>query len=75
MKLKNGRETWLADLPIKKGAGQADTPVLSDIQAFDFELQRPSRSEPVLHHFTGCPCLPNGFEPLEPTDGFRRRGA
>jgi len=48
-----------------KNTGQADTPVLSDIQALDLRLERPAKGEFVLHHFTGSPCLPNDFEPFE----------
>ena len=50
-----------------KNTGQADTPILSDIQALDMVQQRPSRGEFLLHHFTGSPCLPNDFEPFETT--------
>lgn len=50
-----------------KNAGQADTPVLSDIQALDVSLQRAGQGEFLLHHFTGSPCLPNDFEPFETT--------
>jgi alpha-galactosidase len=48
-----------------KNTGQADTPVLSDLQALDLSLQRPGRGEFALHHFTGSPCLANDFEPFE----------
>ena len=48
-----------------KNTGQAETPILSDIQALDLRLQRPSRGEFTLHHFTGSPCLPNDYEPFE----------
>jgi len=50
-----------------KNAGQADTPILSDIQALDLGLQHPGRGEFVLHHFTGSPCTPHDFEPFETT--------
>jgi len=50
-----------------KNIGQADTPILSDIQALDLNLERPSRGEFVLHHFRGSPCTANDFEPLETT--------
>ena len=50
-----------------KNTGQADTPILSDIQALDLVRQRPSRGELLLHHFTGSPCLANDFEPFETT--------
>ena len=48
-----------------KNTGASDTPVLSEIQALDFRLQRPGQGEFVLHHFTGSPCLPSDFEPFE----------
>jgi alpha-galactosidase len=48
-----------------KNTGQADTPVLADIMALDLGLQRPVHGEVVLRHFTGSPCQPNDFEPLE----------
>ena len=48
-----------------KNTGQADTPVLSDIQALDLELQRPGQGEFVLHHFTGSPCRADDFAPHE----------
>ncbi|HEY5912613.1 MAG TPA: alpha-galactosidase [Verrucomicrobiae bacterium] len=50
-----------------KNLGQAETPVLSDIEALDLTLQRPGRGEFLLHHFTGSPCLPNDYEPFEIT--------
>ncbi len=48
-----------------KNQGQADTPLLADIQALDLELQRPGRGEYLLHHFTGSPCRADDFAPLE----------
>ena len=50
-----------------KNTGQADTPILANIQPLDLALQRLSRGDYVLHHFTGSPCLPNDFEPFETT--------
>ena len=48
-----------------QNTGQADTPILSDVEALDLSLQRPGQGEFVLHHFTGSPCLANDFEPFE----------
>jgi len=48
-----------------KNTSGTDTPILSDILPLDLSLQRPSRGEFVLHHFTGSPCLPNDFAPFE----------
>jgi alpha-galactosidase len=48
-----------------KNQGQADTPLLAEIQALDLELQRPGQGEFVLHHFTGSPCRADDFQPFE----------
>jgi len=48
-----------------KNLGQAETPVLSDVQALDLKLQRPGQGEFMLHHFTGSPCRADDFEPFE----------
>jgi len=48
-----------------KNLGQAETPILSDILAFDLGLERSGRGEFVLHHFRGSPCLASDFEPFE----------
>jgi alpha-galactosidase len=48
-----------------KNLGQADTPVLADVQALDLKVNGSGRGDFVLHHFTGSPCLPNDFEPFE----------
>ena len=51
-----------------RNTGQADTPIIEDIQALDFAVERwgfppAPGSEWVLHHFTGTPCSPQDYEP------------
>ena len=46
-------------------SGTRETPILSEIQALDTSFHRGGAGEFTLHHFTGSPCLPNDFEPLE----------
>ena len=44
--------------------GSADTPIISDIQALDVQLQRSTDCEFVLHYNRGDSCDPPSFEPL-----------
>ena len=55
-----------------KNTGEADTPIIADIQALDVRFQRLSDElytrfarpgEFVLHHHTGSICAPNDYEP------------
>ena len=46
-----------------KNTGQADTPILSDIQALDLLLERPAQGEFVLNHQEGDDCTPDSYEP------------
>ncbi len=48
-----------------RNTGSADTPIVSDLQGLDLNLQRPGRGEFLLHHFRGSPCTANDFEPFE----------
>ena len=43
--------------------GEADTPLLSDIQAIDMQLHRGKDGEFTLHHNTGSPAGPNDYQP------------
>jgi len=50
--------------------GQADTPVIRNLQGLDATFERwrwpgYAPSEFVLHHFVGSPCEPRDYEPLE----------
>ncbi|MBM3501971.1 MAG: hypothetical protein FJX74_25230, partial [Armatimonadetes bacterium] len=51
-----------------KNVGEADSPILEDLQALDWTLDRwafpPAPGcEYTLHHFTGTPCTPQDYEP------------
>ena len=48
-----------------KNTGDADTPLLSQIQALDTRFRRDSDGEFLLHHFTGSPCLATDYQPFE----------
>jgi len=63
-----------ADFPVvewtlyAKNTGDADTPILEDLQALDWTVERwgfpPAPGcEYRLHHFTGTPCTPEDYEP------------
>jgi alpha-galactosidase len=57
-----------------KNAGNKDTPILSDIQALDIQIERPAgasseQTEFRLHHAVGSPCLPKDYQPLLTTLG------
>ena len=48
-----------------KNAGDADTPILADIQAFDVRFARRRGSDEfVLHYSRGDTCLPDSYQPL-----------
>ena len=46
-----------------KNTGTNDTPILSDIQALDLNLNRPAEGEFVLHHHTADNCTADSYEP------------
>ena len=46
-----------------KNAGDADTPILADIQAVDLRLERDGAGEFLLHHHTGDNCSPTSYQP------------
>lgn len=48
-----------------KNAGNADTPILSDLQALDTVLYRGGVGPHILHHAVGSPCQPNDYQPLK----------
>lgn len=45
--------------------GQNDTPFIEKVQPLDLNLKGDSRSEFVLYHQTGSPCLPEDYQPHE----------
>jgi alpha-galactosidase len=47
-----------------RNAGEADTPILSDIRALDIEIDRGPGVEFVLHHQRGDMCTPDSYQPL-----------
>ncbi|MEK7685278.1 MAG: alpha-galactosidase [Verrucomicrobiota bacterium] len=46
-----------------KNTGTNDTPILSDIQALELRLDRPTQGEFLLHHHKGDDCAPDSYEP------------
>ncbi|HEY5909936.1 MAG TPA: alpha-galactosidase, partial [Verrucomicrobiae bacterium] len=46
-----------------KNTGTNDTPILSDIQALDLTMERPSEGEFILHHHTADNCTADSYEP------------
>ena len=48
-----------------KNVGDADTPVLSDIQAVNVSQSIPTEASTILHHMKGSRAAPNDFEPYE----------
>ena len=48
-----------------RNTGNADTPIVEDIQALDSRFERDSDGEFVLHHNKGAPATPNDYEPYE----------
>ncbi len=46
-----------------RNTGNADTPLLTDIQAVDTWFRRGKDGEFTLHHNTGSPCTPNDYQP------------
>ena len=48
-----------------KNAGQADTPVLSGLQALDTWLTRSTEEEFILHHAKGSPADGTDYQPLQ----------
>jgi alpha-galactosidase len=48
-----------------RNAGEADSPILSDIQAMDTVFERQGPVEWLLHHFKGDSCTKDSFEPIE----------
>ena len=55
---------WTAFL---KNTGAADTPIISDLQAFDCRFERNAEGEFTLHHHTGSPCKQSDYEPFATT--------
>ena len=47
-----------------RNTGDADTPIIEDIQALDTRLERDAEGEFVLHHFTGTPCTQADYQPF-----------
>lgn len=58
-----------------RNAGTNDTPIVSDLQALDWVLNRPSEGEFVLHHHTADNCTADSYQPhvltLEPGSEHR----
>jgi alpha-galactosidase len=52
-----------------RNSGQADTPIIQDIQALDITLQRRDESEFLLHHAVGSPANGSDYAPLETSLG------
>lgn len=48
-----------------RNAGQRETPILEDIQALDFRLEREGTEEFVLHHGAGSQANRSDYRPLE----------
>ena len=53
-----------------QNTGSEDTPILSDIQPLDIQLERypwpeSELTEFLLHHHIGSPCTPTDYQPLE----------
>ena len=48
-----------------QNAGQADTPILEDIQALDITLKRQGDDEFLLHHCAGASSIKSDYAPLE----------
>jgi alpha-galactosidase len=59
-----------ADFPVVewtvyfKNTGNADTPILEQIQAFDVRIEREKEGEFVLHHCRGDFCTPDSYQPF-----------
>ncbi len=47
-----------------RNAGEADTPILSEIRALDIEVDRGPGVEFMLHHQRGDACTPESYQPL-----------
>jgi len=52
-----------------KNSGQADTPIIENIQALDVTLQRRDEGEFLLHHAVGSPANGSDYAPLETSLG------
>jgi alpha-galactosidase len=53
-----------------KNTSDKETPILADIQAIDFQVERRTRSAPdqgefLLHHHAGSQSVPSDYQPLE----------
>jgi alpha-galactosidase len=48
-----------------KNGGKTDTPIIENIQALDFRLQRGDQGEFLLHHAVGSPANGSDYAPLE----------
>ncbi|MBV9037452.1 MAG: alpha-galactosidase [Acidobacteriaceae bacterium] len=48
-----------------KNAGNADSPLLEDIQSLDTNFERNNEGEFLLHHNRGAPATPGDYEPFE----------
>ncbi|MHB8956159.1 MAG: alpha-galactosidase [Pirellulaceae bacterium] len=48
-----------------RNTGQADTPILKDVQALDTRIGPSDRDEFLLHHHVGSPATVDDFAPLE----------
>ena len=48
-----------------RNGGQADTPIVENVQSLDLRLEGDAKSGFVLHHQTGSPCTPADYEPHE----------
>ena len=47
-----------------KNAGEADTPIVQDVEALDVSFKRGPACEFELHHHRGDSCTPESYEPL-----------
>jgi len=47
-----------------RNTGEADTPILADIQALDAQIVRGGKQEFLLHHAVGSPCSKGDYGPL-----------
>ena len=55
-----------------RNAGQANTPILKDIQGLDARFERSADGEFVLHGNKGDWCAPDSFQPFQDVLGPRR---